>query len=127
MKISRDTFRFYDECVSKFGVDIDKNVVFTYGDTIHARCYISDDLYVHEETHSKQQEEIGKDMWWRMYLSNPDFRLRQEAEAYRNQYRFFKTNDRERNAKFLYKIATDLSGRTYGNICTFAEAKKLIQ
>lgn len=129
MKISTDTFPFYQECVNKFGVDINKNVVFTYGDTIHARCYVSGDLFVHEQTHSIQQELMGKDRWWRRYIDEPTFRLSQELEAYRKQYKFFVKHCKDRNlvAKFLFKIGTDLSGQTYGNLISQSEAITLIK
>jgi len=127
MIASTETFPFYEECRAKFGVDINKNVVFTYGNTIHARCYIPPDLLVHEQTHSVQQERMGKDAWWKAYLLSPAFRIKQEVEAYRNQYKYLKTNDREHNFKVLSRLASDLSGGTYGSVMTLQEAIKKIQ
>lgn len=127
MKVSSETFPFYDECKSKFGVDINNNVVFTYGDTIHARCSISPDLLVHEQVHMAQQENIGKDRWWKTYLIDEKFRLDQEVKAYREQYKYVKGNNREFNFRFLDRIAKDLSGSTYGNIISYKEALKLLQ
>lgn len=129
MKLSTDTFPFYDQCRSLFGVDIDTGTVFTYGDTIHARCGVPPDLYEHEQTHSIQQERMGKDLWWKTYLADEKFRMKQELEAYRKQYWFFctQTRDRNRRAVFLHKIASDLSGTMYGNILTLQEAKTRIQ
>jgi len=126
MKVSKETFPFYEECKAKFGVDIDKGVVFTYGDTIHARCDIPPDLYEHEYVHSIQQEKMGKDLWWKVYLEDENFRLKQELEAYRAQYKYAKGDNREYNFGFLDKIAKDLSGKTYGNIISYKEACRLI-
>lgn len=127
MIVSTETFPFYEECRAKFGVDIDKGVVFTYGDTIHARCNISQDLYEHEYTHSMQQLKMGKDLWWKVYLENDEFRLKQEVEAYRAQYKFAKGGNREYNFRFLHRIAMDLSGPTYGGVVTYQEALNLIK
>lgn len=127
MKVSSETFPFYDECKAKFGVDINNNVVFTYGDTIHARCHIPPDLLVHEQVHMAQQENIGKDRWWKTYLADTAFRLDQEVKAYRAQYRYVKGKNREYNFRFLHRIAMDLSGPTYGGIVSYQEALKLIK
>lgn len=127
MKISSEIFPFYEECRAKFGVSLDDLVVFTYGDTIHARCSIPADLLAHEQVHSIQQEKMGKDLWWKMYLENPDFRLSQEVQAYRKQYQFVKSNNREQNFKFLSRLAKDLSSPTYGGIVTYSEALKFIK
>jgi len=127
MKISHDKFPFYDECVRAF--DISPRTVFTYGDTIYKspNCEISPDLLAHEQVHSIQQERMGKDLWWKTYLVNPEFRLSQEVPAYQEQYKHFKGNNRETNAKFLHKIASDLSGKTYGNIINYYKALKIIK
>ena len=104
-----------------------RSAVFTYGDTIYIPYYegsLSYDLIVHEETHKRQQG-AKPDLWWTMYLKDPKFRLNQEVEAYRNQYRFFaKGRDRNMAYKFLYIIAHDLSSAMYGNIITHEEAIK---
>lgn len=121
----------YDPCVEKWGVDFNKGIVFTYGDTIHSKDPIPRDLMVHELTHVRQQREIegGADAWWEKYLSDDEFRLSQELEAYRKQYQWVKNNVKDRNqqAKDLQFFAQCLSGPMYGNLMTQREAMKAIK
>lgn len=121
--------------------------VFTYGNKIYIPSgeRISDNLLVHEKVHVGQQlfytppqvtpleegkpmPKEGPDGWWDRYLKDPEFRLSQEVEAYREQYRYFcdrHSNYRKQGA-FLAAIAQDLSGPMYGEILSFDEAIKLI-
>lgn len=104
--------------------------IFTYGDTIYnpGDCAISADLEVHEEIHCKQQGDNPKD-WWVYYIEDPEFRLKQELEAYAAQYMYICKTAGSRNIRrsFLFAIAKDLAGPTYGNIITPFEANKQIR
>lgn len=104
--------------------------IFCYGKTIHnpfAR-EVTDDIILHEFIHSKQQGD-NPENWWNMYLSNKEFRLDQEAEAYGAQYKFAK----ERGVRgsmlswLKEKLAFELSGSAYGNLCSFGEAQSRIR
>ncbi len=107
-----------------------KPVVFTYGNIIFNPLdgEVTRDLLKHEETHMKQQ---GSDIegWWDRYIKDKDFRLKQELEAYRNQYNFIKNSGKNWNyvSIFLSRIATDLSSEIYGNIISYDEAMRLIK
>lgn len=104
--------------------------VFTYGDTIYnpGDCFIDEDLMVHEATHCKQQGDNPED-WWGYYLEDPEFRVKQELEAYAEQYAFFCKTAGNRNIKrtFLFNLAKDLSGPTYGGTISAFEANKQIR
>ncbi len=105
------------------------NTVFTYGDTIYVPSggHVYKDLMAHEETHMRQQGDDPKG-WWDTYIASPDFRLSQEVEAYRNQYKeFSKAKNRNRLYIFLARIARDLSSSIYGGIVSYEEAFKLIR
>lgn len=105
------------------------NPVFAYGDTLYnpSGLPISQDLMIHEETHERQQEAYGRDQWWAMYLENGKFRLTQEVEAYREQYKFIKTVlNRKGRIGALNVFAENLSSALYGNIINKKEAKELI-
>ena len=119
----------YDKIAKVFDIE-GKPVVFTYGNTLYnpLKGGIPNHLWIHEETHTRQQND-NPDAWWDEYLTNPAFRLKQEVEAYHNQYVFFKKNCKDRNqvAKFLHKISSDLSSEIYGNLCSQSFAKQLIQ
>lgn len=121
--------RVYDECVRRFGASFDDGTVFTHGDTIHTKYPISDDLFVHESTHAKQQSLYGIIDWWDRYFIDDKFRLEQELEAYRAQYKFMASREKDRNAlhKFLHRISTDLSSDLYGKCITYQEALNKIK
>lgn len=106
-----------------------KQIVFTYGKTIYnpTGAVIPRNLELHEEVHAKQQ---GRDIeqWWDKYLSDEKFRLEQEVEAYKVQYKYVTEHgaDRDTKREFLRHICQDLSGPVYGHIVSFEQAKQLI-
>lgn len=103
------------------------NISFTYGNTIYAKRDLSYGLVAHEVIHVLQQMDIGKDIWWHIYMEDWLFRLEQELEAYRNQYRVYQLNDPEEAEIELDRIARDLSGGMYGDIVSFERAKEMIK
>ena len=109
--------------------NVPKNAVFTYGDTIYNpnKAIIDEHLEKHEEVHTKQH---GNDPsgWWERYFQDKEFRLSQEAAAYRVQYQSAKNvvRDREWLNKYLHKMAFDLSSHMYGNIISHQDAVRLI-
>lgn len=106
-----------------------RTVAVTMGDTVYipGGWDMSDDLIEHEKTHTAQQ---GSDVdgWWEKYLSDKTFRLQQEIEAYRAQYRYICAHVRDRNKRFNYvrAFAQSLSGPMYGNIISIPTAISLI-
>ena len=115
----------------KFGVDWEKGVIFTYNNKIYSKYPISEDLVKHELVHIRQQNDFigGSDAWWNKYLEDKEFRLNQELEAYRKQFRWSKANIKDRNRLFniLRHSAIDLSSSMYGDILSYEEALKEIQ
>jgi hypothetical protein len=108
---------------------ITPETVFTYGDKLYNPMGnpIPQDLMVHEETHEQQQKVCGVEQWWTLYLDNPNFRLTQEVEAYRNQYQFLKTVlNRKARLGTLNILSEHLASPLYGNIVNKKEAKELI-
>jgi len=93
-KISTSPPPVYERAVKEFGVDFyghPISTIFTYGDTIHvASGYLQKDVLAHELTHVEQQTTYpgGAAAWWERYFIDEDFRLQQEIEAYRRQYKF---------------------------------------
>lgn len=105
----------------------EKRTIFTYGDTIYnpAKVIVSPDLIVHEMVHEKQQAAMnlfgrwfGAARWWKIYLHDPEFRFRQELEAYRAQYHYMarQINDREKLSRYLVNMTRELMGPMYGNL-----------
>lgn len=129
MKIERKFPPNIEDIIKKFGA-IPVTAVFTYGDTIYSPSNGNIDVYLmsHEETHTKQQgTEI--DAWWKKYLNDNLFRLKQEVEAYTNQYVHFCKNKKDpvRQMEFLDRLAQDLSSPMYGNVCSLEDARKFIK
>lgn len=129
MKLSKELPPNYQQIAEAFDLIDYPGVVFTYGDT----CYnvqgeLPDHLRVHELTHTTQQAD-NPDAWWDKYIADATFRLAQEVEAYRNQYRYFCQTRKDRNlqARFLSHIATDLSSTMYGSIVSYLDAMRLIR
>lgn len=121
----------YDEILTHFPNAKNNNVVFTYGNILFSptSTNIPKDLLVHEETHSKQQKNHkgGIVGWWKQYINNKEFRVKQEVEAYQNQYNYIKNHyGRSIRRRLLRKISKDLSGKLYNNCMSFEEAKRKI-
>lgn len=120
----------YDKARELWGVDFNKGVIFTYGDTIHTKNDLSDELLVHEKTHIKQQLSYpgGPDKWWEKYFKDEQFRLEEELQAYRKQVAWIKARVKGRQQRFeaIKPIARLLSSSMYGNIISFQEALKLL-
>ena len=120
----------YDSILAKFPSIKGLPVVFAYGDKLYSPtgAMISADLKVHEVTHMQQQ---GSDPegWWKRYLAEPEFRLNQEIEAYRNQFRFYcrAFKDGNQQMKTLIRLATDLSSPMYGSLISHQDAMTLIR
>ena len=109
--------------------DLKESIVFTYGNKLYNPGHgnIDEHLMKHEQTHSRQQVEDPAG-WWEKYIADPKFRVSQELEAYRNQYRSFAVGkDRNKTFLFLHRIAKDLSSGIYGSVLSYQEAIKLIK
>lgn len=122
----------------------ERPAIFCYGNTIHNPygLDVKPELIFHEQIHANQQ---GKkpDEWWTHYLTDTQFRLRQEVEAYGAQYYFVqKYLDQEStkaaedgkiiNRNKLLKHSLDsmaeaLSGSIYGSLVEKHRAESLIR
>lgn len=123
----------YPELREKWGVKWEDGVVvMVYGDTIHQsfKQEMDKDLLVHELVHVKQHKAYpgGPKAWWRKYIDDQDFRIAQELEAYRTQYKWCQENvSRQVRKAILKHCAKDLSSFLYGNVMSFDEAENLIK
>jgi hypothetical protein len=130
MKIVYDYPPNYERIKDAFSIEGNPGVIFTYGDTLYVpggeRISIDKPLQRHEETHSRQQKKMGIDEWWDMFLSDRNFRLSQELEAYREQYRAMAGMPAHQVAGYLTHISRSLSGEMYGNLMTEQEAVQVI-
>ena len=119
----------YEEICNAIGTP-PPTAIYAYGDTIYNPSgeNIPEDVIAHEEIHELQQGNDPAD-WWSKYLADPDFRLDQELEAYRHQYKFIQrwNKDRERHHFYLEHMARTLSGAIYGNLLTMQDAMDKIR
>jgi len=120
----------YKKIAAAFNITSHENVIFTYGNQLFVpageRIVIDKPLMKHEETHARQQRDMGVEEWWERFLEEPGFRFQQELEAYRQQYRAMAGLPLEQRLGYLDHISNDLSGEIYGNMVTFDEAKAAI-
>ena len=110
--------------------NFEKNV-FVWGKDIYTKYKLDQPLFVHEYTHCEQQQ-LSKwygIIWLIRYIKSPKFRLSQELEAYQNQYKYYCFRDKDKNyrAKFLNKLASDLSSPLYNNLISFSQALEAIK
>ncbi|MFA6314968.1 MAG: hypothetical protein WC648_01180 [Candidatus Paceibacterota bacterium] len=129
ISFSKEKPEIYAKLKEKFNVNWDDGLIIANGDTIHCAYQVPPEKVVHEITHLKRQQEIGKDLWWSLYIDRPSFRLEEETLAYKAEYKFICENVHDRNDRFqyLYQMAQTLSSPQYGRLCTGDEAMKLIQ
>lgn len=131
MLISNSKPAIYQVLHDRFGVEWDKGIIITYGDTVYCKNDIAEDFKVHEFTHVTQQKEIGPIEWWKKYLDDPDFRLRMEVEAYRNQVKYIRehteSTTRDWRRDRIDSLAQSLSSFVYGNLVTYQKALDLIK
>lgn len=114
------------------GLKMSHEEILTIGDTIYnpLGLELRDDLIVHESVHSKQQKKLGKDpmVYCRKYLSEPDFMLECEAEAYAVQLQYIaNTKGVEDFTKATVAFSRFLASPSYKSLVTEEEAFKLIQ
>lgn len=115
----------------KFGAN-EKYSIIAYGDKIYCPAEgMSQDLLVHEMTHCERQgmREDSAERWWKMYIRDENFRLKEEVIAYQAQFNFCKKvyKDRNRLDKIRRALAQELSSELYGNIISNSEAMELIK
>lgn len=105
------------------------NPVFTWGDVLYNPTggSISEDLMAHEETHQRQQAILGTQDWWAAYLQDDGFRLKQELEAYQQQYKFMRDWPRNIRRAMLRELASNLSSKLYGSIVNKNQAMEFIR
>lgn len=111
------------------GLKPEKTTVFPFGLLIYnpSGLPIPDDIMVHETVHIARQGKDPKN-WWIKYLKDRKFRLNEELEANREQYKFIckLTKDREKRNKALVAMAKNISGEVYGKVVSFQEAYQVI-
>lgn len=94
-----------------------RKAIFAYGDRIYnpSNEKIGPSFIVHEEVHQRQQEAIGgPEIWWKKYMTDWNFMLEQEYEAYGAQYNWEVENNPKEARRALTFFAEVLSSVMYG-------------
>ena len=90
----------YDLIADRFGDLNIPNAIFAYGDTIfNVKEPLAPHIIAHEMKHLEQQEKTSAEEWWAEYLTNDEFRISQEVEAYHQQYVYICTRIKDKNAQ----------------------------
>ena len=112
------------------GMKPERTTIYPYGLTIYNPSGepIPQDILIHEAQHIAQQ---GKNpqAWWDKYILDKEFRLEQELEDNREQYKFIckLTKDHEKRNKALAAMARNISGPVYGKLISFMRAYEEIK
>ena len=129
IKIIKEFPPFIENIIAA-GLKPERTTIFPFGNVIYnpSGKDIPDDIMIHEAVHIKQQGENPAD-WWERYLKDKGFRLSQELEANREQYKFICKIFKDRNARTraLIKIAANMAGEVYGKMINITEAMNLIK
>ncbi len=104
------------------------HIIVAYSPNIYCGVEVSKQKEVHEMVHLARQRDLGVDLWWEYYFTNPVFRLDEEIIAYKEEIKWIKENISTRNQRrfLLDKIYFDLSSSVYGHLVNYDEAKKLL-
>lgn len=132
VKLSQQIPTIYKRLHDTFGVDWSRGLIIANGDTIHHKnVNLPTWKLAHERVHLDQQAEFpsGLDAWWDEYITNPQFRLLQELEAYRAEWKKIceVIDSREQKYQLLSTAAIALSGPMYGRLISYTEALKQIK
>lgn len=116
---------------------VSENNIFAYGTVIYnpGGMELPPWLIEHERVHFRQQDDLkswwrrnGAEVWWRRFLRDPEFRLEQELEAHRAEYRSFCSHNADKNlrSRALMAISKRLAAPMYGGIISVLDARKVI-
>ena len=116
----------FDAIVAVLPHAADPGVMFAYGDKVYfpgGKGPLTRELDAHERVHLLRQEN-EPDLWWRRYLSDPEFRFIEEAIAHGAEYSTYCKRHLNpiKRAQFLRQIAQRLASPLYGVGITLEKA-----
>lgn len=110
-----------------------KGIIYAWGDRIYNPdgITIPGELLVHERVHMDRQGS-AVEMWWRFYLADPEFRLREEIPAHVAEHRAFCRDYAtggwaKARRMHLHYAAQRLSSPIYGSMITYDRARTAIK
>lgn len=107
------------------------HILYCYGDTIFNPWNeeLPEWIVEHEKVHSVRQGD-SPNAWWDQYLVDTKFRFEEELVAHQREYQVLCEVSkwlRPKRMEYLSYMAKRLSGKMYGHVCSWREAKDLIR
>jgi nucleosome binding factor SPN SPT16 subunit len=134
VKVLTEKPAIYDRLKERFKtIDWEKGLAIVWGDKIYTKYKLPNHVLAHELVHVRQQLDFegGVSAWWDEYLTNDQFRLEQELEAYVTQVRYIREHTEESNRNWrrqiIDQLAEDLSSSMYGNLISKGKAKEILK
>lgn len=108
---------------------VSESNIFAFGGKIYnpSGGELTSPLIEHEKVHFRQQGWFPRLWWWR-FLRDPVFRLQQELEAHRAEYREFCRWEGNKRIRFQYLqgLGARMAAPMYGGMITAPAAMKEI-
>jgi hypothetical protein len=90
-------------------------VMFAYDGNIYnpSGIVVPPALIAHENVHLHRQTISGADLWWTLYLEDPEYRYNEELLAHAAEFKHQRSNDRNASARLLMSTALRLVAPLY--------------
>ena len=130
MKIVCEKPPLWDEIAAAFPAVERQACLFAFGGTIYnpGNIAVPPELMAHELVHCARQKDDIRG-WWRRYIDDPVFRLKEEVQAHKAEFAraALGVKDRNRRARILSVTATRLSAPLYGGVISYQDALCLLR
>ncbi len=107
-----------------------RHCLFAFGGTIYnpGNITVPPELMAHELVHGARQKDDIRG-WWRRYIDDPVFRLKEEVQAHKAEFAraALGVKDRNRRARILSVTAARLSAPLYGGVISYQDALCLLR
>jgi hypothetical protein len=105
----------FDQILTAFPKADGEGVIFAFDGNIYSPSgkVIPPALLAHENVHLMNQEQVGPDTWWRLYIEDSEFRYEEELEAHVAEFRAQRATDRNFVARLLTATALRLVAPLY--------------
>lgn len=130
MKIVVEKPPLWDEIAAAFPAVEQRHCLFAFGGTIYnpGNIPVPPELMAHELVHGARQKDDIRG-WWRRYIDDPVFRLKEEVQAHKAEFAraALGVKDRNRRARILSVTAARLSAPLYGGVISYQDALCLLR
>lgn len=131
-QIVNDYPPLWPEIRDRFNLRGVEGLIFSWGPVIFVpsgKRVLAPQLVAHERIHGERQGTEETDIldWWKRYMGDKTFRLREELVAHKEELRWWleRGNRRQRRAA-VDTVALRLASPVYGPMISRAEAAKLL-